>query len=118
MAIVMQLSDGSLIMGEVEESPVGKKALTIKNPVEIVVTLSSDDSFAFYGRVWMPFLKNKEVTVNADHVISFGTPSDKVVKYYMKIINTPEEQEVKPDYDSEELAEALNLLAKQRGKYH
>lgn len=119
MATILHLSDGSLIIGEIDESPVAKKALTVRNPVEIIVTLSSDDSYAFYGRIWMPFLDKKEVTVNADHVVSFGTPSEKVVNYYMKLVNAPEEQEVKKtEFDNDTLAEALELLAKQRGKYH
>ena len=118
MATILHLSDGTTIMGEIEESSSGKKALTLKNPIEIIMSMSSEESYVFYGRLWMPFVDQQQITLNADHVIAFGTPTEKVMKYYSKLIAEPEEQEEKAQLDSEDLSEAVELLAKQKGRYH
>lgn len=117
MATIMHLSDGTMIMGEVEESSSSKKAITVKNPIEIIMSMSSEESYVFYGRVWMPFTDQKEITLNADHVIAFGVPSEKVMKYYIKLTTDPVEEN-KKEFNEESLEEDLELLAKQNGRYH
>lgn len=122
MATILHLSDGTMIMGEIEESSSGKKALVLKNPIEIIMTMSSESTYAFYGREWMPFTDQKEVTLNADHVIAFGTPSERVVKYYQKLLKEDDETmatlDESSELDQDTLSEAIDLLAKQKGRYH
>ena len=79
---ILRLSTGEEILGEILEENITK--VVIKNPVRIVVVPSKSDpknpSVAF-----APFLQwsdDKELTLNANHVITTATPITEFVNQY------------------------------------
>lgn len=80
--LLVRLSTGEEIMGEVTTN--NSKVLTVKNPVRVVVVPSKTDpnnpSVAF-----APFIQwtdDKELTLNANHVITTATPITEFANQY------------------------------------
>lgn len=79
---ILRLSTGEEIMGEVTSN--SGQAITIKNPVRIVVVPSKTDpnnpSVAFAP--FMQWTDDKDLTLNASHVITTASPITEFVNQY------------------------------------
>lgn len=79
---ILRLSTGEEIMGEVTSN--SGQAITIKNPVRVVVVPSKTDpnnpSVGFAP--FMQWTDDKDLTLNASHVITTASPITEFVNQY------------------------------------
>lgn len=82
---ILRLSTGEEIIGEIVEENITK--ITVKNPVRIVVVPSKSDpqnpSIGFAP--FMQWSEDKNLTLNAIHVITTATPITEFVNQYNSI---------------------------------